>query len=401
MNRKNERATAGFRILSIDNGRFFEAIEDAPIAWPMDLIRLLTVVAVTSISELSYAATAQLISVKEISSGVVSATVGLFTAELPKPSDFWLRFDPKSVIRAREVKPVGSISSGTSVIFCIDQGDSMGPVASQQIREALGGLVSKPASQLNAEFWTFNSEVTKLQGFSRDGAEWAATIHEIGTESRGDGKTKLYEAIALTLSELRNYRTEGLKRLILITAGKDDGSSITEDAVINEANAQNIEIDAIAFGDVSDTGPELLARLSRDTNGHFMVAANSAQLARELRKLLDFIPVQVVDVLFEYDTAEELHRVSSAQLEFAPLSQTPVSLPISRRLSVPWSAPFGGRELTDHPASKQEINRMIFQWIAIGVTGFLAAYLASRRRAKQASKDRPASGNKTEDWRKP
>jgi hypothetical protein len=381
--------------------RFFEAIEDAPVARRMDLIRLLTVVAIASISGLSHAAAAQLISVKEISSGVVSATVGLFTTESPKPSDFWLRFDPKSAIRAREVKPARSVSSGTSVIFCIDQGSSMGLAASQQIREALGSLVSKPAAQLNAELWVFNNEVTKLLGFSRDGAELAASIHEIGTESQGDGKTKLYDAIALTLSELRNYRTEGLKRLILITAGKDDGSSITEDAVINEANAQNIEIDAIAFGAIADTGLELLARLARDTNGHFMFAANTPQLTRELHKLLDLAPVQVVDVLFEYDTAEELHRVSSAQLEFAPVSQTPVSLPISRRLSVPWSAPFGGGELTDHPASKQEINRMIFQWIAIGVTGFLAAYLASRRRAKQASKDRPTPGNKTDDWRKP
>jgi hypothetical protein len=211
----------------------------------------------------------------------------------------------------------------------------------------------------------------------------------------------LYEAIALTLSELRNYRTEGLKRLILISAGKDDGSSITEEAVINEAKAQNIEIDAIAFGAVADTGPELLARLARDTNGHFMFAANTPQLARELHKLLDLTPVQVVDVLFQYDTAEELHRVSSAQLEFAPVSQPPVSLPISRRLSVPWSAPFGGGELPDHPATKQEINHMIFQWMTIGVIGFLAAYLASRRRAKQASKDRSAPGNKTDDWRKP
>ena len=367
----------------------------------MNLIRLLMVVAIASISGLSHAAAAQLISVKEVSSGVVSVTVGLFTAEPPKPSDFWLRFDPQSAIRAREVKPAGSISSGTSVIFCIDQGGSMGPVASQQIREALGSLVSKPAPQLNAELWVFDSEVTKLRGFSRDGAELAAAIHEIGAEPRGDGKTKLYEAIALTLSELRNYRTEGLKRLILITAGKDDGSSITEDAVINEANAQNIEIDVIAFGAVADTGPELLARLARDTNGHFMFAANTPQLARQLHKLLDLTPVQVVDVLFQYDTAEELHRVSSAQLEFAPVSQPLVSLPISRRLSVPWSAPFGGGELPDHPASKQEINQMIFQWIAIGVIGFLAAYLASRRRAKQASKDRPAPGNKTDDWRKP
>jgi hypothetical protein len=398
---KNERTTAGCSVIFINDVRFFEATEDTSIAWRMDLIRLFTVAAIASISGLSHAAAAQLISVKEISSGVVSATVGLFTPEPPKPSDFWLRFDPKRAIQAKEVKPAQSVSSGISVIFCIDQGSSIGSVASQQIREALGSLVSQPALQLNAELWVFNSEVTKLLSFSRDGAELAASIHEIGIEPRADGKTKLYEAIALTLSELRNYRTEGLKRLILITAGKDDGSSITEEAVINEAKAQNIEIDAIAFGNVADTGPELLARLASDTNGHFMFAANTPQLARELRTLLDSTPMQVVDVLFEYGTAAKLHRVNSARLEFAPDDQTSVSLPIKYALPTPGLAPFGGGELPDHPASKQEINHMMVQWITIGIIGFLAAYLASRRRAKQASKDRPTPGNKTDDWRKP
>ena len=319
----------------------------------MNLIRLITVVAIASISGLSYAAAAQLISVKEISSGVVSATVGLFTAEPPKPSDFSLRFDPKSTLRAREVKLTQSVSSGTSVIFCIDQGSSIGPAASQQIREALGSLVSKLGPQLNAELWVFDNEVTKLQGFSRDRAELASSIDEIGAEPRADGKTKLYEAITLTLSELHNYQTEGLKRLILITAGKDDGSSITEEVVINEANAQNIEIDAIAFGNVSDTGPELLARLARDTNGHFMVAANALQLTRELRKLLDLTPVQVVDVLFEYATAAGLHRVNSARLEFAPDGQTSVSLPIKYALSAPGLAPFAPTFRITPPPSKR------------------------------------------------
>jgi hypothetical protein len=364
----------------------------------MDLIRLLTVVTIASISGLSDAATLQLISVREVSSGVVSATVGLFTAEVPKPSDFWLRFDGRNPIRAKEIKHTRSVSHETSVIFCIDQSNSMDRAAIQQIREALKSVVLNPAPQLNMGLWVFDSEVTKLRGFSRNGPELAAAIDEIGAEPRRDGKTRLYEAIALTLSELRNYRTEDPERLILITAGKDDGSSITEQVVINEANAQNIEIDAIAFGNVSDTGPELLARLAEDTNGHFMFAANMPQLARNLHKLLDLTPVQVVDVLFQYETAEELYRVSSAQLEFAPDGQTPVSLPIRRRLSVPWLAPAGGG-LPDHPASKQEVNRMIFQWVTIGIIGFLAAYLASRRRAKQASKDRPAPGNETDGKR--
>ncbi len=378
--------------MATNHVRFFGAIGDAPIALRRELIRLFAVVAVASISGLSHAATVQLISVREISSGVVSATVGLFTAEPPNPSDFWLRFDERSAIRAKKVGPAQSVSPET-VIFCIDQGNSMGRTVIQEIRKALKGVVLNPVLPLNTALWVFDSEVTKLRGFSRDGPELAAAIDEIGARPRRDGKTKLYEAIALALSELRNYRTGGPERLILITAGKDDGSTITEQVVVNEANAQNIEIDTVAFDNVSDTGSELLARLAEDTNGHFIFARNTPQLAYELRKLLDLTPVQVVDVLFQYDTAEELYRAGSARLEFAPGGQTPVSLPISRGLAVPWLAPPYGSSLPDHPASKQEINHMIFQWIAIGVAGFLVACLASWRRARQASKYRSTPGN--------
>jgi hypothetical protein len=281
------------------------------------------------------------------------------------------------------------------VIFCIDQSSSMDPLATQQIREALKGVLLNPVLPLNTALWVFDSDVTELRGFSKDAPPLAAAIDQIGAEPRQDAKAKLYEAIVLMLSELRNYQTEGPKRVILITAGKDDGSGIREQVVINEAKAQNIEIDTIAFGNVSDTGPELLASLAKDTDGHFFLAANGPQLARELRTLLDSTPAQVVDVLFQYETEEELHGKGSAKLEFAPDGQTPASLPIRRGISAPKQAPFGV-SLPDRPASKQEIDQMIFQWVTIGIIGFLAAYLASRMRAKQASTDRSAPGNETD-----
>ncbi|HEX8874121.1 MAG TPA: vWA domain-containing protein, partial [Nitrosospira sp.] len=271
----------------------------------------------------------------------------------------------------------------------------MDRTAIQQIRTALKDVVSNPVLPLNTALWVFDSEVIKLHGFSRNGRDLAAAIDEIGAQPRQGDKAKLYEAIALTLSELRNYRTEGSERLILVTAGKDGGSSITEQVVINEANAQNIEIDVVAFGNISDAGSELLARLAKSTAGHFIFAGNASQLAYELRKLLDLTSLQVVNVIFQYQAPEELYRVNSARLEFAPGDQTPVSLPIGRGLAAPWAAPFGGG-LSDHPASKQEVGRMIFQWITVGATGYigyLAVYLLRRKRTKPVPKDRSAPGN--------
>lgn len=388
--------------MAINPVRFFHAVENGLVALRMGLIRLLMAAAIASISWLSHAAAVQLISVKEVSPGVVSATVGLFTAESPKPADFWLRFDERGAIRARKVKPGPSALPQASVIFCIDQSSSIDPSATQQIREALKAVLLNPVLPLDTALWVFDSDVTKLRGFSKDAPPLAAAIGQIGAEPQRDAKAKLYEAIVLMLSELRNYRTEGPKRVILITAGKDDGSDIGKQVVINEAKAQNIEIDTIAFGNVSDTGPELLARLAEDTGGHFFLAANGPQLARELRTLLDSTPVQVVDVLFQYETTEELRGKGSAKLEFAPDGQTPASLPIRLGLSAPKQAPFGV-SLPDHPATKQEIDHMIFQWITFGAAGYiayLAVYILSRKRAKPTPSDRSGTGKET-DWRKP
>ena len=167
---------------------------------------------------------------------------------------------------------------------------------------------------------------------------------EIGIRAARDNKTKLYEAIELALAELRNYPKVGPKRLILITDGKDDGSSITEQVVVNEANAQSVIIDAIGFGKISDQDANLLARLAKSTDGYFIRATSSDELSRELRKLLSLPPPRVFDVNFQYSASASSPKSSTAQLEFAAAGQPPALLNIQQPLSAPQPVPSERKE---------------------------------------------------------
>ncbi len=107
-------------------------------------------------------------STKETAPGAVTATVGVHLAGTPKPSEFLLRFDQKSAFQANEVKQASSSALETSVILCIDQSGSMGRGGVKQVQEALRSSLTKLGDgRLNLALWAFDTDVTKLRGFSQ------------------------------------------------------------------------------------------------------------------------------------------------------------------------------------------------------------------------------------------
>jgi von Willebrand factor type A domain len=353
---------------------------------------LLAIMALLLVSRFSYGAPVQLISVKETRAGKVIATVGVFTAEPVTPSDFWLRFDGKYAVRSKKVESAQSASLETPIILGIDQGGAMGQPAIQQVHEALKRVVSGPAFGANVALWVFDSEIKKIHSFS-DISKLEEGINQIGVPVGRADKTKLYEAITLALSELHSYPTHGLKRLVLITAGRDDGSSISEQSVIDEANTAGIVIDAIGLGNVSDAASRLLGRLASDTNGHYATdVGDISQLADALRKLLSWTPSRVVEVVFEYDPSVEGHKAHAAQLEFVPNGKR-ILLPVRNALIFPREGPLSGEGLPYDPAIGEENARdLILVWVSVGLTGFIAAYTMSRILRKRREKRQSEAG---------
>ena len=283
-----------------------------------------------------HASELQVFSVKEKTAGTVVATAGLFTETAPSASAFQLRFENGHAIQASEIKPAPSFPLERSVILCVDQSGSIGPAGIKQIQEALRGVLGKSELKSNLALWAFDTEVRRLRGFSKNTAQVAKGISEIGAKSTRDSKTKLYEAIELGLSELRSRNDKGVKRLIVITDGKDEGSSITDRVIASKANAQGITIDAIGFGNVTNEDSELLARLAENTGGDFILAENGKELSGALYELLNSPDPQVFDVLFRYEVSADGRQVDSAQLEFTAVAgKALVSQTFAHRLSAP------------------------------------------------------------------
>jgi hypothetical protein len=307
--------------------------------------------------------------------------------ETPKTSEFQLRFDEKNELQAEEIKPASPSFLETSVILCVDQSGSMGRVGVKQIHDALRSALTKPGGEhLNLALWAFDADVTKLRGFSEDTEELSRITGEIALRSARDSKTKLYDAIELGLSELRNYPKKGPKRLILITDGKDDGSSITEQVVVNEANAQSVIIDAIGFGNVSGSDSNLLARLAESTGGYFVRATSSEQLSHELNKLLSLPAQRLFDVNFHYNISSSPNRVNTAQIKFTAAEQSPVLLNIQQALSAPRSATSeAGASEGNQPKQGEEkkLDLSILLWIVIGLLVIVGIYLLSRGKGKK------------------
>lgn len=330
------------------------------------------------------AAELQIFSVAEKPAGTVSATIGVFSGTAPDAAAFRLRLDDKATIPASEIKPAPSFVPQKSVIICIDQSGSMGRSGIKHIQEALRTVLSKSELQINLALWTFDTEVRKLRDFSKNTAQLTRSLDEIGRKSTPDSKTKLYEAIELGLAELRSHNANSLKHLIVITDGKDEGSSITDQVIASKANAQNIAIDAIGFGHVENKDSELLSRLAKNTGGQYIHASESKDLADALQKLLNFQTPRVFNVLFRYEVAANGHQIQSAQLEFTPAGKASVVQTITEGLSAPrvMPAPAPKPDADDKwviSIFSVEVDLRVLMGILVGILALVGAYVLSKR----------------------
>lgn len=354
------------------------------------LLGLALAVILTTMEAKAYAGEFQVLSVNENSVGAVIATIAIFTGEAPAASAFKLKFDDKTAIPAKEVKPATTAELPTSIILCVDQSSSMSSSHIRQIQEALRGALGKSESQLNLALCAFDTEVRKLHGFSKDTAQLARGISEIGAKSTRNSSTKLYEAIELGLSELRSRDDKGLKRLIVITDGRDVNSSISASIIASPANAQGIAIDTIGFGNVAKADAELLARIASDTGGHFVLVGNAKQLSGELHKLFNLPPPRMFDISFLYSVTRDGHKIHSAQLEYIPKGRAPTLQTITYGLSMPVI----GKEPSHDPSDKWTINLLSFNVdlatllgiVLVGVVALLVVYkiIVAKKRPPQS-----------------
>ena len=99
---------------------------------------------------------------------------------------------------------------------------------------------------------------------------------------KAQGRTLLYDAIALALKDLSGF--PGKKAIVLFTDGKDTGSKNSVESVLGKAKVEKIPIYTVGLAS-PDLAVEVLDRISKETQGEFKQAANCDEIA-ELYKFI-------------------------------------------------------------------------------------------------------------------
>jgi len=216
-------------------------------------------------------------------------TIEIEGKNTPDADSFALRFSGGKEVSASSVTAISPQQNRTAVIICIDRSGSMGSKLND-IREALQNAVTIARPHEKLELLAFGSEFSVLVPFSDDPKELAAALASLTREDTRAGNTVFYETIATALSHLSDTGdTFSSKRIIVITDGKDEGSTKSPDTIISHAKSQSVAIDTIGYGTSAaiSSSFEVLRNLTEQTNGVLALPANKISLENKLNALLD------------------------------------------------------------------------------------------------------------------
>jgi Inner membrane component of T3SS, cytoplasmic domain/von Willebrand factor type A domain len=187
------------------------------------------------------------------------------------------------------VPPANSAASATpltTLLICVDKSGSMQSSAIAAIQDALTKSLTTGGAgvplNMNVGIVAFGTHFDRLLEFTRDPKLVAEGIKKLSMESDARGETKLYDAIAAGLAELRGSSAPN-RRILVVSDGKDEGSEVTHVQLIAAAaGPPAIAVDAIAWGKLAAKSSESLSTLAGATHGRFAFAASQDQLSSAL-----------------------------------------------------------------------------------------------------------------------
>lgn len=342
----------------------------------------------------------QVVSARQFVPGKVLVTVAYGGPEAPKASELALRFGDLPDIGAAGLSAVAEPTAPTWLLLCLDRSGSIGPRALTDLKSALAqALSAQGATQLpfKASVTAIGTRAEHLLGFTDTTAEVAGAIAQLTVDTAG--QTRLLDAIAGSLAELR-AQGDGAKRLIIISDGRDEGSTLSAGQVAQLAQA-SFPIDAIGYGAQSAKYSGSLSTIAGATGGRFVQAHSAKEAGDALNAFLKGIVTPTFAVSFEYPAAQDqrvaerpvlvytspgqpsVNRVLAASLA-APASAAPQAPPPSAPASEPVGKPNGspGFTLKLWVSIKTVVNAVpLFVWlIAAALIAALAALAAWRRR---------------------
>lgn len=328
---------------------------------------------------LASAAHAQLgiVSVTQAAPGEVVARVQIDAAAgasaAPSAADFSLQLGNGRSVQAARLAAAPADPAATALVVCIDRSGSMGAAALASVQAALAqSLLPRPgaaALPFQVAVIAFATRSDHLSAFTSDAKSVTGTIAAIAIDRGRDGKTRLYDAVAGGLAQLRSTNAS-VKRLLVISDGNDEDSAITQAALVAQASAlPAVPLDTVGFGALASKASGSLSTLAGATRGSFAIAANKDELnAKVAAAIARLVAAETFELGFRYAAAPGGGLVDQPTLRYQPKSGDAVVMPLLTGLAAaaddPGAAGANAASAADPPAGDGGVRAWFNAWLA-------------------------------------
>jgi VWFA-related protein len=217
---------------------------------------------------------------------------------------FDLNEDGRGAFAPDKVEVVANQKAAVSVMLVVDLSGSMRGRPVQAAKEAFAKFLEALLNEANdpdrAAFIGFTQKVTvtadtitdekREVDFTNDMGKLLNVINFVDVDT-GTGGTPLYDALFRAVKI--TSRQPGRRAIVLMTDGKDQGSTLTDSDPISEANRQHIPVFTIGLS-TGRLDAQYLQRVAVRTGGQFQSAPTPEQLTQLLQNVLAQLKEQYV-----------------------------------------------------------------------------------------------------------
>ncbi|MHB0877676.1 MAG: FHA domain-containing protein [Anaerolineae bacterium] len=284
-------------------------------------------------------------------------------------ANFELVEDGRTSFPPDGLQEVSDDGAAVSVLILVDLGSTMsgGPLDAARAASAgfVEALLNQPGDPDRAAFIGFGSQVditstaitdaSREVAFTGDSGQLLNVINFVAAEPSGG--TPLYDSIYRAIKIAAQQ--PGRRAIIVMTDGRDSGSTLKDDDPITEAQRQRIPVFAVGLSNSRlDTG--YLTRLAELTGGSFQEAPSPEELSQKFQEVLSDLKLQYL-LSYTSRLAEQDGQVHSLLLRVnagagqafdeAKLQLGEPAAPTATAASEPTAAASAGATATAPPAA--------------------------------------------------
>lgn len=183
-----------------------------------------------------------------------------------------------------QVEPATSSDQPLAIVLAMDVSGSMAKNnAFDAARDAAIAFTNRLNHGDRVSLISFGDSAERLTGFTNDKPLLRQMFDNLDASAQ---KTTLYDALFKAAQEATQAST-GKVVVIVLTDGKDEGSSITLEDAVREAQLNGVAVYTLGFGSAADQ--KTLRRISELTGGTYVYAPTPTELPGLYKAILDHL----------------------------------------------------------------------------------------------------------------